>query len=157
LLIKQGVFADLAEDFIHRHGFADKFYGLGWARVRAAAAVAAIGGRPLQSAFKFLDSAIGTGRQAFPTANAAFTAIEAVGGLAQALGIVAPPARQGTALKKNGRPNAGTIVDGKLFYVKYFSGYSGCHQWVPFARFSNGKKSNANSFEIITCMSTAIS
>jgi hypothetical protein len=79
-----------------------------------------------------------------------------MGGLAQAFGIVAPPARQGAALKKNGGPDAGTIVDGILFYVENFSGYSGCHKYVPFARIPNRRKYNVYSFEIITNMTTAI-
>ena len=45
-----------------------------------------------------------------------------MGGRTQAFGVVAPPARQGAALKKNGGPDARTIVDGILFYVKNLSG-----------------------------------
>ena len=41
---------------------------------------------------------------------------------------MAPPARQGAALKKNGGPDAGAIVNGILLYVENFPGLpSVCH------------------------------
>jgi hypothetical protein len=42
---------------------------------------------------------------------------------------VAPPARQGAALQKNGGPDARAIVDGIFFYVKNFTGL---HVMEPF-------------------------
>jgi hypothetical protein len=140
LIIKQGVFGNLGDNLRHRHGLADKLHSFGRASLGAAPAVPAFVSRPLQLPFEFPNRFVGAGHQTLLAANAALPAVEALGCRTQAFGIVAPPARQGATLKKNGGPNTGTIVNGILFYVENFSGYSGCHKYAPFARFANKRR-----------------
>jgi len=58
LIIKQGVFGNLGDDLIHRHGLADKFHGFGGASLGTAPAVIACVSRPLQLPFKFPDRSV---------------------------------------------------------------------------------------------------
>ncbi len=111
-LVERAVALHHVEDLLDRHRAPRDLARVGVALVGAGTAGLAAGPAGDGSAVHPHDGAVRAGLDAGPATDAALLVVDHLGPGGLALRIVAPPARQGAPLEKDGAPDAGTVVDG---------------------------------------------